>query len=157
MAQRLVRAKRKIKAAGIPFRIPPDHLLRERLDAVPTVVYLIFNEGYGGRDELAAEAIWLGTCTDRTASRRPRGARAPGDDDSFLSGSASTVHDSVPLCLMSTPARAERDNPFNPRRRGPQGPGVRSRCRRFFAEPLFGLRAWSRMTGSVPVRLERDR
>jgi RNA polymerase sigma-70 factor (ECF subfamily) len=60
MAQRLVRAKRKIKAAGIPFRIPADHLLPDRVTAVLAIVYLIFNEGYGGRSELAAEAIRLG-------------------------------------------------------------------------------------------------
>ncbi len=61
MAKRLVRAKRKIKTAGIPFRVPPAHLLPERLDAVLAVVYLVFNEGYGGRGELAAEAIRLGS------------------------------------------------------------------------------------------------
>jgi RNA polymerase sigma-70 factor (ECF subfamily) len=60
MTKRLVRAKRKIKAAGIPFRVPPAHLLPDRLAAVLAVVYLIFNEGYGGRGDLAADAIRLG-------------------------------------------------------------------------------------------------
>jgi RNA polymerase sigma-70 factor, ECF subfamily len=60
MTKRLVRAKRKIARAGIPFRVPPAHLLQERLEAVLAVVYLIFNEGYGGRGELAAEAVRLG-------------------------------------------------------------------------------------------------
>jgi len=60
MAKRLVRAKKKIAAAGIPFRVPPAHQLPDRLAAVLAVVYLVFNEGYGGRSELAAEALRLG-------------------------------------------------------------------------------------------------
>ena len=66
MAQRLVRAKKKIKGARIPYRIPPDHTLPERLDAVLAVLYLVFNEGYAAsagdvlvRRDLCAEAIRL--------------------------------------------------------------------------------------------------
>src|SRR6185295_10078440 len=67
MGQRLVRAKRKVEAAGIPFTVPTPERLPDRLDAVLTVVYLVFNEGYSAtagdalvRRELCAEAIRLG-------------------------------------------------------------------------------------------------
>ncbi len=60
MSKRLTRAKNKIRDANIPFAVPPEHMLPERLDAVLAVLYLIFNEGWGGgRVDLAAEAIRL--------------------------------------------------------------------------------------------------
>jgi RNA polymerase sigma-70 factor (ECF subfamily) len=61
MSKRLTRAKHKIRDAGIPFAVPPDHQLPDRLAAVLAVVYLVFNEGWGGgRIDLAVEAIQLG-------------------------------------------------------------------------------------------------
>jgi RNA polymerase sigma-70 factor, ECF subfamily len=60
MKRRLTRAKDKIKKAGIPFTVPSQRVLPDRLAAVLAVVYLIFNEGYGGRIDLTAEAIRLG-------------------------------------------------------------------------------------------------
>ena len=78
MAQRLVRAKRKIAQAGIPYRVPPVDLLPERLNAVLTTLYLIFNEGYNAssgdsliRQELSSEAIRLGRILSELLANDP--------------------------------------------------------------------------------------
>jgi RNA polymerase sigma factor (sigma-70 family) len=78
MAQRIVRAKRKIVAAHIPYRMPQGEEVAERLDAVLAVLYLMFNEGYlsrgaqaGMRRDLAEDALWLGRLLDRLMPDQP--------------------------------------------------------------------------------------
>jgi RNA polymerase sigma-70 factor (ECF subfamily) len=130
MAQRLVRAKRKIKAAGIPFRVPPDEVLPDRLAAVLAVVYLIFNEGYGGRRELAVEAIRLGGALAELMPDEPevygllalmlllearRAARFRGDDLVLLADQDRSLWDAAQIA----DGRAVLDRALALRGRGP--------------------------------------
>lgn len=71
MKRRLTRAKAKIRAAGIPFAVPGERLLPDRLDAVLAIVYLVYNEGYSGRVDLGAEAIRLGRVLAGLLADRP--------------------------------------------------------------------------------------
>jgi len=87
MAQRITRAKAKIKKANIPYRVPDDADLDERLAGVLAVVYLVFNEGYLAssegpaiRDELTGEGHPTGPGTPRSAARGPRGGRPARTD-----------------------------------------------------------------------------
>ena len=113
----------KIKDAGIPFRVPPPHLLPDRLAAVLAVVYLIFNEGYGGRGDLAAEAIRLARRARGADARRARGARAARADARSTTPAgrraSPTARSSCsrpgPRALGSRPDRG-RDGPRSPGR-----------------------------------------
>jgi RNA polymerase sigma-70 factor (ECF subfamily) len=171
MYQRLVRAKRKITAAGIPFRVPPDEALPDRLAAVLAVVYLIFNAGYGGRNELAGEAIRLGTALAELMPDEPevhgllalmllhdarRDARFDAGDVVLLEDQDSSRWDHAQI----TAGRAVLDRAFALRGRGPYV--VQAAIASLHAdEPrdwdeiaaLYG--ELSRLTGSAVVELSR--
>jgi RNA polymerase sigma-70 factor, ECF subfamily len=130
MKRRLSRAKAKIKTAGIPFAVPPDDVLPDRLAAVLAIVYLIFNEGYGGRVDLAAEAIRLGRVLSALMPDEPevhgllalmlchdarRAARFDGDELVLLEDQDRSLWDAAQLAE----GRAMIDRALALRGRGP--------------------------------------
>jgi RNA polymerase sigma-70 factor (ECF subfamily) len=130
MKRRLSRAKAKIKATGIPFAVPDARRLPERLDAVLAVIYLIYNEGYRGRVDLAAEAIRLGRVLAALLPDEPeahgllalmtihharRQARFSGEDLVLLDDQDRTLWDTSQIAA----GRAVLDRAIELRGRGP--------------------------------------
>jgi RNA polymerase sigma-70 factor (ECF subfamily) len=171
MKRRLSRAKAKIKATGIPFRVPPDHLLPERLGAVLAVVYLVFNEGYDGDVELSAEALRLGKALAGLMPDEPevlgllalmllhdarRAARVAGDELVLLADQDRALWDAGQLAE----GRALLDRALARRSRGPYQVQAAIASLQASEDPdwaqialLYGELV--RLTGSAVVELNR--
>jgi RNA polymerase sigma-70 factor (ECF subfamily) len=118
MSKRLTRAKHKIRDAAIPFSVPPDHQLPDRLAAVLAVVYLIFNQGWGaGRVDLAAEAIQLGRALAELMPDEGEGHCCVSRPRDLVAGNSSAV----PRSRSSRSRRSEDRPPVSGVQSQPRG------------------------------------